>query len=135
LTLDLSRPTPGNDKHATFIREQCRKEQSKGYFSNSFGCELLPGMYSMPIHAVPKPHSDDLRLVMDHSAGPCLLNNMIDHSRVTGFPLDNVHHLGEMLLDVKRSIGNVSLTLWKSDISDAYRFFANANPSGKCEVA
>jgi hypothetical protein len=46
---------------------------------------------------------------------------MIDHSQVTGFPLDNVRHLGEMLLDVRRSIGNVPLTLWKSDIADAYR--------------
>jgi hypothetical protein len=122
LTLDLSRPTPGNDRHAFFIREQCAKEVSKGHFSGPFGSELLPGMYSMPIHAVPKTtNSPDLRLVMDHSAGPFSLNNMIDHTKVTGFPLDNVRHLGEMLLDVKRSIGNVPLTLWKSDIADAYR--------------
>jgi hypothetical protein len=87
----------------------------------SFGTDLLPGMYAMPIYAVPKPHSDNLRLVVDHSAGPFSLNSMIDHSQVTGFPLDNVRHLGEMLFDVRRSIGNVSLTLWKSDIADAYR--------------
>ena len=68
-------------------------------------------MYAMPIHAVLKPHSDDLHLVTDHSAGPFSLNSMIDHLQVTGFLLDNVLHLGEMLLDVRRSIGNVPLTL------------------------
>jgi hypothetical protein len=71
----------------------------------------------MPIHAVPKPHSTDLHLVTDHSARPFSLNNMIDHSQVTGFALDNILHLGEMLLDACCSIGNVSLILWKSDIA------------------
>ena len=121
ITHDESRPMPGDDKKCNFIREQCQKERYKGYFSESFGTELLPGMYSMPIHAVPKPHSSDLRLVTDHSAGLFSLNGMIDHSAVTGFPLDNVTNLGEMLLDTRRSIGNVPLTLWKSDIADAYR--------------
>ena len=118
---DESRPMPLDDKQASFIRDQCAKEQQKGFFSNSFGSHLLPGMYSMPIYAVPKPHSTDLRLVTDHSAGSYSLNSMIDHSKVTGFPLDNVRHHGEMLYDIRRSIGNVSLTLWKSDIADAYR--------------
>jgi hypothetical protein len=48
----------------------CVKERQKGYFSDSFGTDLFPGMYAMPIYAVMKPHSVDLRLVMDHSAGP-----------------------------------------------------------------
>ena len=78
-------------------------------------------MYSMPLHAVPKPNSEDLRLVTDHSAGPFSLNSTIDHSQVTGFPLDNMRHLGEMLLDVRKSVGNIPVTLWKSDIADAYR--------------
>jgi hypothetical protein len=120
-THDASRPMPVDDKKVCFIREQCKKEQDKGYYSKSFGSELLDGMYSMPIYAVPKPHSEDLRLVTDHSAGLFSLNSMIDHTQVTGFPLDNMRHLGEMLFDVRRSIGNVPLTLWKSDIADAYR--------------
>ncbi|KAF8809075.1 hypothetical protein BYT27DRAFT_7222633 [Phlegmacium glaucopus] len=77
-------------------------------------------MYSMPIHAVEKPNSTNLCLVTDHSAGPFSLNHMIDHSKVTGFPLDNLHHLGEILLDIRHSLGNVPLTMWKSDISEAY---------------
>ena len=120
-THDESRPMPSNEEHAAFIRAQCLKEREKGYYSRSFGTDLLPGMYSMPIHAVPKPHSTDLRLVTDHSAGPFSLNSMVDHTQVTGFPLDNMRHLGEMLFDVRRSLGNIPLTLWKSDIADAYR--------------
>ena len=121
ITHDESRAMPSNEEHASFIRAQCLKERDKGYYSRSFGTDLLPGMYSMPIHAVPKPHSSDLRLITDHSAGSYSLNSMIDHSKVTGFPLDNMRHLGEMLLDVRHSLGNVQLTLWKSDIADAYR--------------
>ena len=120
-THDESRPMPSNEEQSNFIREQCFKERSKGYFSPPFGRDLLPGMYSMPIHAVPKPRSTDLRLVTDHSAGRFSLNSMIDHSKVKGFPLDNMRHLGEMLYDVRRSIGNCPLTLWKSDIAEAYR--------------
>lgn len=75
----------------------------------------------MPIHAVPKPNSDDLHLVTDHSAGSFSLNSMINHSQVMGFPLDNMRHLGEMLLDICQTVGNVLIMLWKSDIADAYR--------------
>jgi hypothetical protein len=107
VTHNESRPSPTNEEHATFLCDQCLKECNKDRFSSSFGLDLLPGMYSMPIHAVFKPHSTDLRLVTDHSAGPFSLNNMIDHSQVTGFPLDNVLYLGEMLLDIRCSIGNV----------------------------
>ena len=96
-----SHPPPHNEECASFLCDQCLKERLKGYFSHSFGTNLLPGMYSMPIHAVPKPHSDDLRLVTDHSVGPFFLNSMNDHSQVTGFLLDNVLHLEEMLLDVR----------------------------------
>ena len=112
---------PSDDKKVRFIREQCQVEKDKGYFSEYFGPNLLDGMYSMPIYAVPKPHSEDLRLVTDHSAGPYPLNSMIDHTQVTGFPLDNMRHLGEMLFDIRRSHNTDPLTLWKSDIADTYR--------------
>jgi len=46
-------------------------------FSPVFGPDLLPGMYSMPNGVIPKPHSSDLRLVTDHSAGEHALNNFI----------------------------------------------------------
>ncbi|KAF4618205.1 hypothetical protein D9613_011558 [Agrocybe pediades] len=75
----------------------------------------------MPIHAVPKPNSSEFRLVTDHSAGKFSLNSMIDHDRVTGFPLDNLKHLGEMLLHFRRNNPSTRLTMWKCDVAEAYR--------------
>jgi hypothetical protein len=47
---------------------------------------------------------------------------MIDHGFVTGYPLDNMVHMGEMLLSYRRSTTNDKmLTMWKSDIAEAYR--------------
>ncbi len=43
-----------------FFRRQLRHEQMKGRYSQAVGPTLLPGMYSLPIYAVPKPHSPDL---------------------------------------------------------------------------
>ncbi|KAJ7856970.1 hypothetical protein B0H14DRAFT_2752076 [Mycena olivaceomarginata] len=45
------------------VRDQCDAEISLGQFSPVFGPDLLPGMYSEPIQAVPKPQSEKLRLV------------------------------------------------------------------------
>ena len=56
----------------------------------------------MPIHAIPKPHSTDLQMVTDQSAGPFSLNSMIACSDIMGYPLDNMKHLGEILLDIRR---------------------------------
>jgi len=89
-------------------------------FSDPFQM-LLPGMYSMPIHAVPKPHSTNLHMVTDQSTGQFSLNSMILHSNITGYPLDNMKHLGEILLDIWKCEGNIPLTLFKSDIAKAYR--------------
>ena len=75
----------------------------------------------MPIYAVPKPGSTDLRLVNDHSAGPFSLNSMIDHNCVTGYPLDNLQQLGYMLLDLHNLTPGLDLVMWKSDIAEAYR--------------
>jgi hypothetical protein len=95
-TLDESFGDPRDQRELDFICEQQDKEIRTGRFSNSFGKDLLPGMYSMPIHAVPKPHSTDLCLVMNHSAWEYSLNSMIKRQDICGFPLDNMTHLGEM---------------------------------------
>ena len=120
-TLDESFGDPESKEELSFICEQRDKEISKGRFSHSFGRDLLPGMYSMPIHVVPKPHSDDFRLVTNHSSGDYSLNSMIKREDITGFPLDNMTHLGEMLLRKKAEFPDEELTLFKSDISEAYR--------------
>jgi len=122
LTHDASRPSPSDPKKAAFIRAQRDIEISKQRFSESFGPDLLPGMYCMPAHAVPKPNSEDLRMVTDHSAGPYSLNSMVNHDLVTGYPLDNMTHMGEMLLENRRSTADtVEMVVWKSDIAEAYR--------------
>ena len=77
---DKSQSMLADDKQVSFLRKQCLKEHQKGFFSESFRNDLLPGMYSMPIYAIPKPHSVDLHMVTDHSMGSFSLNNMIDHS-------------------------------------------------------
>ena len=119
---DASRPTPADLNKAAFLRDQRDVEIARGRFSTTFGRDLLPGMYAMPAHAVPKPNSTNLRMVTDHSAGPFSLNSMIDHEQVTGFPLDNMTHMGEMLLTHYHSTDIThELLVWKSDIAEAHR--------------
>jgi len=110
-----------DDTHLSFFRTQLHHELERGRYSPSLGTTLLPGMYSMPIYAVPKPGSTDLRLVNDHSAGAFSLNAMIDHDLVTGYPLDNLHQLGHMLLDLHELTPGLDLVMWKSDVAEAYR--------------
>ena len=78
-------------------------------------------MYSSPIHGVLKPHTTKLRLVTNQSAGPFAPNSMIPRDCITGYPLDNMTHLGEMLLHLRNEEGNFPLVLFKSDIAEAYR--------------
>ena len=120
-TNDESKVGPVDDKKANFLRTQKSVELAKGRFSHSFGKDLLPGMYSMPIYAVPKPYSENLRLVTDQSCGNFSLNSMIDHDKVTGYPLDNMTLFGEMLLDLENKEPGQERVAWKSDISEAYR--------------
>ena len=121
-TYDGARPTPCDDKKVDFIRAQQDVEISKDRFSASFGPDLFPGMYCMPAHAVPKPNSTDLCMVTDHSAGPFSLNSMVDHDQVIGYPMDNMTHMGKMLLAHHRSTTSARRTvIWKSDIAEAYR--------------
>ncbi|KJA29284.1 hypothetical protein HYPSUDRAFT_1076182 [Hypholoma sublateritium FD-334 SS-4] len=47
---------------------------------------------------------------------------MIAHAEVEGYPLDNMRHVGEFLLHARASLPtDVRLTMWKSDIAEAYR--------------
>jgi hypothetical protein len=119
--VDESIGDPLDQVELDFICKQRDKEIRMGRFSESFGDELLPGMYSMPIHAVPKPHSSDFRLVTNQSAGKHSLNSMIKREDITGYPLDNMTHLGEMLMRMRLKFPNEKLVLFKSDIAEAYR--------------
>ena len=111
---------PSNLDELNFICEQRDRKIEMGCFSESFRSKLLPGMYSMPIHAVPKPNSNNFHLVTNQSTGLFLLNSMIEREDITGHPLDNVMHLGEMLIQKKKKFPNKKLVLFKSDIAEAY---------------
>jgi hypothetical protein len=78
-------------------------------------------MHASPIHAVPKPHSDKLRMVINQSAGSFAPNGMIKREDIKGFPLDNMRHLGAGLLACYCADPNQSLVLFKSDVAEAYR--------------
>ena len=118
---DESKEIHLTDEKREFVLEQIKHEQDLGRVSNEFGRDLLPEMYCMPHYMVPKPHSNAWRLVNDLSAGPFSLNSMVDHQYVTGYPLDNLSHFGELLLRKRKEKPGVNFVVWKSDISEAYR--------------
>ena len=57
---DFSDRPPKTEREAGFFRAQRNVEIAAGRYSEDFGTELLPGMYSTPVHAVPKPRSEKL---------------------------------------------------------------------------
>ena len=122
VTWDHSFRPPKNETEAIFIRNQRDIEISAGRFSPSFHKDLLPGMYSLPIHSVPKPHTTKLRLVTDHSAGKFSLNSMIAREDVQGSRLDTIADLSNALIRFHRIHGHaIKLIMFKSDVQSAYR--------------
>lgn len=104
-----------------FLRTQRDVEMSLGRYSQSLGRKLLPGMVCQPVFAVPKPGTQKLRLINDHSAGEKSLNSLI--------PADGGFVKLDSLLDLGTNIraqmatrgGAVPRYLFKSDVSQAYR--------------
>jgi hypothetical protein len=92
-TWDNSSRPLHDPKHRQFLREQRDAEIALDQYSPTFGKDLLPGMYSMPIGVVPKPNSDKLRLINDRSAGQFACNSMIPK------------HEGSVKLDGMRALG------------------------------
>ncbi|SJK99998.1 uncharacterized protein ARMOST_03309 [Armillaria ostoyae] len=124
ITWDNSRMSPRSDMEQKFIVGYRDEEIAAGCFSEPFGSELLPGMYSTPVHAVPKPYSDDFCMVSNMSAGLHAPNRMILHSDIAGSCLDGLHTLFSAILCFKsKSPENVCkvLVVFKSDMSKAYR--------------
>ncbi|KAJ3927314.1 MAG: hypothetical protein NXY57DRAFT_857597, partial [Lentinula lateritia] len=83
-TWDNSFVPPASETEQTFLNHQRNIEIEKGRFSPTFGPDLLPGMFSNPILAVPEPNSSDLQLVSHQSAGQYCLNSMIDRMQTKG---------------------------------------------------
>jgi len=108
-----------NLDHLAFMRHQRDEEILLGRFSTPFQ-DLLPGMTTIPLWVVPKPHSDKLRLVVDQSAGEYSPNSFISPSDAS-VHLDTLHALGAALIRVRKQHGDVPLVLFKTDVSQAYR--------------
>ena len=69
-------------------------------------------MYSTPVHAVPKPRSEKLRLVNDHSAGSFSLNSMIAHEDISR-KMDTISNLVGALLRYRKDHPNKRLVIFK----------------------
>lgn len=121
ITHDAHLSTTKDPAEAKFLEDQFEIEVQKGRFSQPFGPDLLPGMYSMPVHAVPKDKGATFRMVTDHSAEPYSLNSMIDKETVPPSPMDNMRHIGDRLLEARRQNPHQRLVMWKADVSEAYR--------------
>ena len=121
VTWDFSDRPPKTECEADFLRAQRDAEIEAGRYSEGFRTNLLPGMYSTPVHAVPKPRSEKLRLVNDHSAGAYSLNSMILREDVVGARMDTVSNLVGALLRYHKEHPNTPLVMFKSDVSAAYR--------------
>jgi hypothetical protein len=105
-------------RHLQFMEEQRDEEMKLGHFSSAFGM-LLPGMMSIPLWVVPKPHSDKWHLIVDHSAGNYSPNLFISPNDAS-VHLDTLHVLGKALLKVRKCHGGVRLVLFKTNVSQAY---------------
>ena len=93
-----------------------------GRYSAPFGPDLLLGMYSSPIHAVPKlPDANALCLINHQSYGNHSLNSMILKESVVGTCMDSIKSLSTALLCFHQEFGeDVEFLIYKSDIIHTY---------------
>jgi hypothetical protein len=104
---EVPSPMPSSQAELDFLQGQILKEESIGRYSSNFGPNLLPGMYSMLIHAVLK-EGGKFRLVTNHSASEYSLNSMIAKEDIAGVTLDSVQDLGELLKTMHMDAYNLS---------------------------
>ncbi|KAJ7038117.1 hypothetical protein C8F04DRAFT_1256145 [Mycena alexandri] len=121
ITWDNSKILPKTEREREFLDTQSHEEEVLGRYSPAFGPDLLPGMYSTPVLAVPKSRSTKLRLCSHMSAGQFCQNNMVDRSQVKGARLDTLHNFIAALLKYRRSNPDKRLVAFKSDVSSAFR--------------
>ncbi|KAI0652849.1 hypothetical protein C8Q70DRAFT_1059843 [Cubamyces menziesii] len=120
-TWDEHRSSLMDEASMVFLLEQRNEEVVLGRYLACFGPDLLPEMYSMPVHVVPKPHSSKLRLVNDQNAGEFSPNSIIRPESIKGAVLNGIPALGESLQCFCAVHGRVPLIMWKSDVSQVYR--------------
>ena len=112
---------PKSEQECDFLEEQVWTEIAAEHFSELFGMKLLLRMYSPLVHAIPKPDSDTMCLVMDHSSRDFSPNSMILWEDVAGVWLNGLHTLGVSIMWSKHNCPNADLILYESDVSTTYR--------------
>ena len=120
-THNNSRRPPKTEEDHIFLAHQVLSEQKADRLSAPFRPDLLPGMYSPPVHTIPKPSSEKLCMVVDHSAGKYSLNSMINPKDIVGVKLDGIHSLRVSLRAFRANDPHANLVIFKSDIGAAYR--------------
>lgn len=119
-TWEVPTPSLNPEVEHHFIHDQIKKEELVGWYSLTFGWDLLLGMYSMLIHAIPK-EGGKFHLVTNHSAGEYSLNSMIAKEDIARVTLDNVQDLGEALNEYRHLHPFDFLQIWKANVLEAYR--------------
>ncbi|KIK66431.1 hypothetical protein GYMLUDRAFT_55692 [Collybiopsis luxurians FD-317 M1] len=121
LTWDNSWTTLMSDVERDFIDAQCEAEVEAGCHSPAFSPDLLPGMYSTPVIAILKAHSEDLHLVANQSAGVFCQNSMVDKAQMKGACMDSLLVFIPMIIAFTRANLGKRLVLWKSNIANTFR--------------
>ena len=119
-TLDDSDAPPKTTEQTEFLCQQIQTESDADHYSAPFSPDLLPGMYSTPVLAIPR--KGKLCLCNHHSYGKFSLNSMIDQDDIAGVKLDGIRELGELLCIFRRQHGNEPLVIFKSNIKAAYHW-------------
>jgi hypothetical protein len=97
------------------------EEVEAGRFSEAFPA-LLPGMHAIAIHAVPKPHSEKLRLVTNFSGGDFSRNSTISRFDTNQTRMDGIRELSDHLRELRRELGPVvEINIFKSDVKGAFK--------------
>ena len=81
MTKDYFKPCEHEEHIKLFLHQQHNEEISLNRFFESFGPDLLPGMYAMPIHVILKPYTINFRLITNLSTGNFAPNSMINKKK------------------------------------------------------
>ena len=118
ITVDDSGAPPKTSEQTEFLHKQIQTKSDANHYSAPFTPDLLPGMYSTPVLAVPR--KGKFRLCNHHSYGKFALNSMIDWDDIAGVKLDGICELGESLCLFRHQHGSKPLIVFKSDVKAAY---------------
>lgn len=120
VTLDGSKAVR-SDAELAFLMKTRDEEVDAGRFSEPFPA-LLPGMHAIAIHAVPKPHSEKLRLVTNFSGGDFSRNSTISRFDTNRTRMDGIRELSDHLRELRRTHGpDVEINIFKSDVKGAFK--------------